>query len=139
MSRVVELEIPPRSDHLALVRLVVQSSASIDRRVPEPRIEDLRLAVSEACANAFDAQEEAGSAAPVRIAIELDEDQVAVTVTDHAGGFDVDELDPIPPVTDPRRLRHERGLGIPLMRSLVDEVTFTRTSDGTAVRLVVHT
>lgn len=138
MARVVELEIPPRSDHLALVRLVVQSSASIDRRVPESRIDDLRLAVSEACANAFDAQEGAGSEAPVRITIELDEKLVAVTVTDHAGGFEVDDLDPIPLVTDPRRLRHERGLGIPLMRSLVDEVTFTRTADGTAVRLVVH-
>ena len=139
MRRVIELQIPPRSDHLALVRLVVQSSAAIDRRVPESRIDDLRLAVSEACANALDAQEDTGSAAPVRISIELDEDLVAVTVTDHAGGFDVDGLDPIPSVTDPLRLRHERGLGIPLMRSLVDEVTFTRTADGTAVRLVVHT
>ena len=139
MGGVVELEIPPRSDHLALVRLVVQATASIDGRVPEPRVEDLRLAVSEACANALDAQEASGNEAPVRIVIEVEDDHIAVTVTDHAGGFDVDQLDPIPPGTDPRRLRHERGRGIPLMRSLVDEVTFTRTAEGTAVRLVVRT
>ena len=138
MGRVVELEIPPRTDHLALVRLVVESSASLGGQISERRIDDLRLAVSEASANALDAQEAAGSEAPVRIRIELDPDTVAVTVTDHAGGFEVADVDPIPPVTDPRRLRHERGLGIPLMRSLVDEVTFTRTSDGTAVRLVVR-
>lgn len=137
-GRVIELEIPPRTDHLALVRLVVESSASLDGQIPERRIDDLRLAVSEASANALDAQAAAGDESPVRIRIELDPDTVAVTVTDHAGGFDVAAVDPIPAATDPRRLRHERGLGIPLMRSLVDEVTFTRTDDGTAVRLVIR-
>jgi serine/threonine-protein kinase RsbW len=134
----VELEIPPRSDHLADVRLAVQHAASLDGRVPEQRVDDLRLAVSEACANAFDAHAMIASDSPVHVAIDADDAGIAVTVTDHAGGFDLDELAPIPPVTDPLRLRHERGLGIPLMRALVDEVTFTRTSDGTAVRLVVH-
>lgn len=138
MNQVVELEIPPRSDHLTLVRLVVQSAAGIDGRVPEPRIEDLRLAVSEACANAVDAQEAVGNDDAVRITVERGDHELSVTVTDHAGGFAVDDVESIPPVTDPSRLRHERGLGIPLMRSLVDEVTFTRTIDGTAVRLVVH-
>ena len=47
-------------------------------------------------------------------------------------------MDPLPVATDPQRLRHERGLGIPLMRSLVDEVVFTPTLGGTAVRLVVR-
>lgn len=139
MDHAVELVIPPRSDHLALVRLMVQAAASIDGRVPERRIDDLRLAVSEACANALDAQHAAGVDEPVHTLIELSDAGVAVTVTDHAGGFDAATLAPIPPVADPKRLRHERGLGIPLMRSLVDEVTFTRTKDGTAVRLLVRT
>lgn len=138
MGRVVTLEIPPRSAHLALVRQVVDSTARIGGMLSDRRLDDLRLAVSEACANALDAQREAGSEAPVAVSIELDEDRVTVTVTDHAGGFAVDEVDPIPPATDPRRLGHERGLGIPLMRSLVDEVTFAATADGTTVHLVVH-
>ena len=48
-ATVVRLEIPPRRDHLALVRLVVSGALAVDRRVPERRIEDLRLAVTEAC------------------------------------------------------------------------------------------
>lgn len=138
MGYEVELQIPPRSDHLALARLVVQTTASIHGKLTDQRIDDLRLAVSEACANSLDAGESQGLVAPIDIRIAVADDLVAVTVTDRAGGFDESAVDPIPPVTDPRRLRHERGLGIPLMRSLVDEVTFTRTADGTAVHLVVH-
>ena len=135
---VVRLEIPPGRDHLALVRLVVSGAAAIDRNVPERRLEDLRLAVTEACANAVDATQRAGSGAPVIVSIELDEGIAVVTVSDHAGGFDPTEVDSLPPATDPQRLSHERGLGISLMRSLVDEVTFTRTGEGMDIRLVVH-
>lgn len=138
MPSVVRLEIPARRDHLALVRLVVSGAAAIERLVPARRLEDLRLAVSEACANAVDAQLEADPDVPLQVDLELAEGWVAVTVTDHAGGFEVAAVDPIPGATDPQRLSHERGLGIPLMRSLVDEVTFTPTGDGTAVRLVVR-
>jgi serine/threonine-protein kinase RsbW len=138
VASIVELAIPPRNDHLALVRDVIERAAAIGKQIAPRRIDDLRLAVSEACANALDAAEANGSDAPIRIRIELTDDRVEVTVTDQAGGFDLDDLDPIPPVTDPSRLRHERGLGIPLMRSLVDELTFTRTADGTVVRLLVN-
>lgn len=138
MARVVELEIPARSDHLVLVRILVEATAAIDGRLPQRRMHDLRLAVSEAAANASDAQQAAGSQLPVHVRVELGEIGVTVTVTDHAGGFDPDEVTPIPAATDPTRLRHERGLGIPLMRSLVDDLRFERTQDGTAVRLVVH-
>lgn len=138
MGWVVQLQIPPRSDHLALVRTVVEGAARIGGSLPDRRLDDLRLAVSEACANAFDAQVETSSDAAILVAIEVDDDAIAVTVTDHAGGFAVEDVDPIPAATDPHRLRHERGLGIPLMRSLVDELTFTPTDDGTSVRLVVR-
>ena len=133
----VELTIPPRRDYLALVRLVVANTATLAAFLTDRRVDDLRLAVSEACANAVDGQQARGSSLPIHIAIELRDDLVAVTVTDHGGGFEPDAVDPIPAADDPGRLRHERGLGIPLMRSLADDVRFTPTTDGTAVRLVV--
>lgn len=137
MGRVV-LQVPPRYDHLALVRLVVESTARIGGQLPDRRVDDLRLAVSEAFANALEAMQASASDAPVSLAIELREDTIEVSVTDRAGGFELDAVDPIPAATDPRRLRHERGLGIPLMRSLVDEVSFISTGDGTTVRLLVR-
>jgi len=137
VGRAIHLEIPPRSDHLALVRRVVATAASVVDTLPDRRIDDLSLAVSEACANAVDAQRSHGSTAPVRVTLELDRTSVTVTVADHAGGFSPDELDPLPAVEDPGRLRHERGLGLPLMRSLADAVTFTATAEGTEVRITV--
>lgn len=138
MGRKVTLEIPPRNDQLVLVRRTVTTAAGKHPGLTGRRVDDLRLAVSEACSNAINAQLANGSPEPVRVVVELLDGAVSVTVTDHAGGFSPDEVEPIPSVEDPQRLRHERGLGISLMRSLSDSVTFTPTGDGTEVRLVVE-
>ena len=138
MGHTIHLSIPPRNDHLALVRRVVSTAAAAGDELPDRRIDDLSLAVSEACANAIDAQRAIGEVAPVTIHIELGDGAVAVTVTDHAGGFSPEALDPLPSVEDPGRLRHEHGLGLPLIRSLSESVSFEPTVEGTAVRIVVR-
>jgi anti-sigma regulatory factor (Ser/Thr protein kinase) len=137
VGHTIHLSIPPRNDHLALVRRVVAAAAVAADDLPDRRIDDLSLAVSEACANAIDAQRAIGEQAAVGIVIELTAGAVAVTITDHAGGFSPEALDPLPAVEDPGRLRHEHGLGLPLMRSLSRSVTFERTAGGTAVRIEV--
>ena len=137
MGRTILLAIPPRTDYLAIVRRVVATAAGVEDTLPDRRIGDLSLAVSEACANAIDAQQAEGSSASVEVAIELLPTGVAVTVRDHAGGFAPDEVDPLPDADDPGRLRHERGLGLPLMESLTESLSFTPTEHGTAVRLEV--
>src|SRR5881397_221281 len=54
---VLELEIPARPEFVALVRLVVSSVASTRRVLAEERIDDIKLAVSEACTNAIEAHD----------------------------------------------------------------------------------
>ena len=44
----VELTIPPSSPYLALVRLVVANAASLVASLTDRRVDELRLAVSEA-------------------------------------------------------------------------------------------
>jgi hypothetical protein len=41
-------------------------------------------------------------------------------------------------VTDPNRLNFERGLGIPLIRTLVDDVRFESGPAGTAVWMTLY-
>ena len=133
----IELEIPARPDYLALVRLVIAAAVALEPDVGEATLEDLRLAVSEACANAIDAHVAATRTDPVVIRCTSTDDRIDVEIHDRGRGFDLDELEEMPAPTDPLRLGHERGLGIPLMRVLADEVEIHSSSDGTAVRLTV--
>jgi serine/threonine-protein kinase RsbW len=138
MGEIVELEFPGRPEYLALVRVLVAAVADRSPKFDEVRIDDLRLAVSEACANAIDAYAAVGTAGePVEVRVDIEPDRIEVEVIDRAGGFDPGDIEPHPPVTKPARLQYERGLGIPLMRALTDEVEFRRVNGGTMVRLVL--
>jgi serine/threonine-protein kinase RsbW len=134
----VELEIPARAEFVALARLVVSSVALSRRELADDRIDDLKLAVSEACTNAIEAHGAIDVQERVTVRCEESDDRLEVLVEDRGAGFDPTSLPEHPPVTDPDRLNFERGLGIPLIRSLVDEVNFETSDAGTAVRLTIY-
>jgi len=138
VGEVIELEIPARAEFVALARLVVSALAASDSTLADERIDDLKLAVSEACTNAIEAHDAAGSDERVLVRCRTADDSLEVCVEDRGRGFDPSQLPDHPPVTDPDRLKFERGLGIPLIRALVDEVEFSSTGQGTAVRLVMR-
>ncbi len=138
MKDEVALRFPARAEYLALVRMVVTDLAeNHGAGLDLIRMDDLRLAVSEACANAVEAYSRQGQAGEVVVRCSVVAGEVAVEVEDMAGGFAIDDLVPHPPVEAPERLEHEHGLGIPLMRQLADRVEFHADEDGTVVRLVV--
>jgi len=137
VGEVVELEIPPIMEYLDLARVVVSAAASVDPAFPPARVADLRLAVSELCANAIESQQRLDRVEPLTIRCILDDDRVTIEIEDHGGGFDPGGLDPLPAATDPTRLERERGLGIPLVRGLADDVQFLVKDDGTTVRVVL--
>jgi serine/threonine-protein kinase RsbW len=136
MELILELEIPASPEYIAIARLVVSSIASSRRNLGDDRIDDLKLAVSEACTNAIEASNVAGDR--VRILIQDDDEKLEVNVKDRGPGFDLESLPTHPPVTDPDRLNFERGLGIPLIRTLVDDVEFASSTEGTSVRMTVY-
>ena len=151
MTGVVELDIPARPDFLAVARLVVASAAAAEAAFDDDRIADLRLAVSEACTNAMEATWRAAGIHPpfrddhpgasdlaaVHLRCVATHGRVEVDVLDQGTGFDPDALTVHPAPADPHRLDHERGLGIPLIRILADEVRFEPSPEGTAVHLVL--
>lgn len=136
MAEIV-LEIPPRLDYLAVVRLVVATAAAIDPPLPDSRLDDLRLAVTEACSNAIKAHRPEAADEPVVISCHLEEDRFRVEIRDRGPGFDPDALARLPEPTDPTRLHHESGLGIPLIKVLTDDVTFEPAGDGTIVSMTL--
>ena len=87
-------------------------------------VDDVQLAITEACANVID---HAGATDTYDVKIELSADRCAITVVDQGGGFDVDRV-PARPDDDA-----EMGRGVALMRALVDNVAFRNEPKAGAV------
>jgi anti-sigma regulatory factor (Ser/Thr protein kinase) len=86
---------------------------------------DLKVAATEAVANALRHPDEAG--APVDVVLAADQDAVEVEISNR-GPFRIGT-----------GLDSERGRGLPLMVALADEVDFETSGDRTCVRLRKHT
>lgn len=138
----IVLEIPAKAEYLSLVRAVVAAAAALDPRLGLDRIDDLRLAVSEATTNAIQAHATLGSTERITIRCDLGVDRIEVEVRDRVEGFAPPSLDDLAPLGDleaPRRLEREGGFGLPLMRVLADQMKIRSLGDGTAVHLIVYT
>src|SRR3954452_20382084 len=85
---VLELEIPARPEFVALVRLVVSSVASSRRVLAEERIDDVKLAVSEACTNAIEAHSDVDTDDHVIVRLFEGDDRLEVVIADRGTGFD---------------------------------------------------
>jgi serine/threonine-protein kinase RsbW len=99
------------------------------------RVDDLVVAVSEACTNALEAQQRVDVTTPIEVTYRCTHGMFEVTVADHGAGFRPEDIPPRPHHADPGHLDVERGWGIQLMRELVDEITYCFTEPGTALHL----
>ena len=135
----VILRVPARSDYVALVRVVLAAAAAIDPDSRDDRVDDLRIAVSEAVTNAVEAHQAAGTDSHVEVRCLTTGHHVEVTVRDRGPGFDPDTVPVVPDAEKPERLFFEHGLGLPLMRKLVDKTELETGDDGTLVRLIIDT
>lgn len=118
--------IKTETTELARVRRFVEDVA-IEAGLAAERVFDLKVAVSEACANAM---EHAGcEGLLLEISARLQARRLTFVIMD-SGLFR--------PPRRPTKEINNRGLGLPLMVSLMDEVSFSRTpGGGTRVSLSV--
>jgi serine/threonine-protein kinase RsbW len=121
----------------AFERIVRASAAEIgDTFGFEPeRIEDLKLAVSEAVNNAIDHGSKRQAHLPVDVAFHVDGDHLEVRVIDHGSG--VEHIDWGRRVVEEDNLDSGmlRGFGMYLISALVDHCEISSSSDGTVMTL----
>jgi serine/threonine-protein kinase RsbW len=115
----VELRIPSKAEWVGVARLAVAGIASRLQFSIED-IEDLKLAVAEACTNCI---QHASGSASVSIACQIFAEKLIVTVED-TGRAAVSGLEP-KPLGEPR----PGGLGVFLIRSLMDDVEYELNPD----------
>jgi anti-sigma regulatory factor (Ser/Thr protein kinase) len=105
----VKLTLPARPENVAVIRHVLGAFAEA-LRLPDGLVEDLRLAVTEACTNVVRHAYEAGAPGPVEVTIRPEEDVVSVVVADRGRGIGTSSDFSGP------------GLGLPLIGAIADEV-----------------
>lgn len=136
-GELVRLEVPAAPAFVGVARSVVAAVASALDGIDDDRLEDLRVAVSEACTNAVEAHRRHAVDDRVIVRCTMTADQLEVSIEDRAGGFDAASV-LITPASEAMASASERGWGLQLIEALVDEVTFRQTSVGTAVDLVIR-
>ncbi len=135
-ERTVEVSLP---NQLGYERIAMQCAASFAKIVgflPD-RIEDLKTAVSEACLNAMEHGNKCHPDKRVVITMNYEEGVFSVTVVDEGEGIEVLPEDPdIEQKIE--NLETPRGLGIFLIKNLVDQVEFNKmTNEGHMVRMEI--
>ncbi len=109
----VEIQIPPRREFVGVVRLALGALGRAEE-IEEEALDDLKIAVSEACANAVVASEEAGSSDPIVIGWDAGPEAVVVDVEDPTPGAEA--------AGDAEAGAARLALSLALLRSLVDRL-----------------
>jgi serine/threonine-protein kinase RsbW len=123
----IELQIPCSAEYVSVARLAVSAVAS-RMNFGIDAIDDLKLAVGEACANAIQHAAEGG----IHIVCTIEPDHLAVSVRDCGVGFD-----PKAARSRPADELPDGGLGLILIQALMDEVHIQSDRErGTEVRMV---
>ncbi len=121
-SAVISLTIPAKAEYIALGRLALTALARV-RKFPEETLADLKLALTEACSNSV--RHAYGSdGGTVAVLYELWPDRLVVEISDEGSGFE--------PPSDPDELNDlgEGGLGIAIIRAIVDELEISEKAGG---------
>ncbi|MBT5953868.1 anti-sigma B factor RsbW [bacterium] len=120
MKDKIYLKIPAKSEYVGVVRLAVSGiAARLDFSVEE--IEDLKVAISEACTNSVQHAYEDGNG-EIEITCFLSDKKLEITVKDEGTGFDVGVLGTQSQIEKSEE-RLGLGLGITFIKNLMDEAT----------------
>jgi serine/threonine-protein kinase RsbW len=131
----LELEFPARPEFVRAARHAVSALARLSG-ASEEVVEDIKLAVSEACNTAVAANAEAGSEAVELRAFDSPAGLV-IEVMDRGANPERTVSGP-PEELDTGDLPFERALSLPIIRGLVDELAIAPRGDrGAVVRMTV--
>ena len=123
----VAVRLPQEAETVALIRTAVTNTLTLFG-VDERCVEDIRLALSEACTNVI---EHASVHDEYEVRVEVNDDRCAISVTNTGNGLDASGLEGVMPDAS-----SHRGRGVAIMRAVMDQVDFTsEPEEGTIVRL----
>ncbi|MEJ2054496.1 MAG: ATP-binding protein [Calditrichaceae bacterium] len=118
-----KLKISSVTDNLEIIREFINNIAQ-KAGFNEGSVDQIELAVDEACTNVIKHAYKYSRDRMLDIAVSLDQEKIEISIMDKGAGFNPDNL-PIPDLEKYMRNAKVGGLGIHLMRTLMDEVNFS--------------
>jgi len=132
----VQVSIPAKPEYVALARHVLGATARLGGLSPDC-VDNVKLAVSEATTNAVSVAGKARSSHPVEISGDLEGDRLRIEVGDQGEYPDPASI-PAPEEAASLDFSFARGLSLPLLQGLVDELEIVpREEGGTLVRMTM--
>ena len=125
----IKMEISANPEFVGIIRLTTSGLANkIGFSIDD--IEDIKVAVSEACTNAI----KHSSDEKFYVTFELLENGLTIEIEDKGTGYDMDCIAE-PDLSNPK----ENGLGLFIIRTLMDEVSTTsKNNQGTIVKMTKY-
>ena len=125
----IKMDISANPDFVSIIRLTTSGIANkIGFSMDD--IEDMKVAVSEACSNAVKHSEDN----KVSINFNLLNNGIQIEIIDNGKGYDVDSIE-TPDLSNPK----EGGLGLFIIQTLMDEVNISsRGNQGTTIKMTKY-
>jgi serine/threonine-protein kinase RsbW len=124
----LELELPSRPEFVRVARQAVGALARL-HQVPDDIVDDIKLAVSEACTQSV-ATSTNGDGRPLALRAWAEPDRIAIELADPAPSLRGDQ--------DEGDRPFDQTLALPVIQGLVDEVAVTPREDrGATLRMVI--
>lgn len=124
----IVMSMPSKAEYVGVVRLTVSAIANrMGFNIED--IEDIKVAVAEACTNAIRHSENHD----FKVSFQVFEDKMGISISDEGKGYQIDEMDD-PDLNNPKE---EGGLGIFIIKSLMDEVDMiSKVGEGTQIKMI---
>lgn len=125
----IKMEIPANPDYVSILRLTTSGIAN-KLGFSMDDIEDMKVAVSEACSNAVKHSEDN----KVSINFNLLSNGIQIEIIDNGKGYDADSIE-TPDLSNPK----EGGLGLFIIQTLMDEVDIeSKGNQGTTIKMTKY-
>lgn len=132
MSDILRFSVPGKPEYVSMIRLAVSSAANTAGFNIE-EIDDIKIAVSEACTNVV-CHGQLKENDVYEVICNIGENEFFISVEDKAGGYDVDEykkpsIDELKP----------GGMGLYIIQALMDKVDIvSQVGQGTKIEMIKY-
>ena len=131
-----EFVIKSSTDHLSEVRKFIKSTAK-EYGMDKNNASKVVLAVDEACTNIIKHAYNYSPSGTITIKTKLYKTKMSVTISDKGTHFNPNSV-PEPDIAGSQKQKKRGGLGIFIMKKLMDDVQFKLTGNGNEVILVKY-